>query len=434
MSDAFTTTLASSIEPEPTWWATVESDLRAPFPWFGGKSRVASLVWDRFGEVVNYVEPFAGSLAVLFSRPHAPKIETVNDLDGHLANFWRSIQHNPQAVADAADYPVNELEIHARHRYLSRKVKRILAARLLEDPLYHNATIAGWWVWGLCAWIGSGWCQGEEHKKMPRDGGRGAVGVHAQGMRLPMLGAGSGWDGEPQAHHGKGVHGLAMRGGQLPKLTSNDGIHAASMRVSGQLPDLGARAEGIVGGRSVHGGSMRAPGQLPYLGGSAIVGQGTHSLTARSRLYEVFAALANRLRYVRVTCGDFERILSDAVTWRHGTTGVFLDPPYPADAGSTGGLYTSTSEERAVFDRAFAYCLKNGHDKRLRIALCYYDGTKVGTDDVSKKLESEGWSVVAWKAGGGYAGQGTKGGMNATRERVAFSPGCLSAQQLALFG
>src|SRR5689334_19180994 len=43
--------------------------LKAPFPWFGGKSRVASLVWERFGEVRNYVEPFAGSLAVLLGRP-----------------------------------------------------------------------------------------------------------------------------------------------------------------------------------------------------------------------------------------------------------------------------------------------------------------------------------------------------------------------------
>jgi hypothetical protein len=32
----------------------------APFPWFGGKSRAADLVWERFGDVPNYVEPFAG--------------------------------------------------------------------------------------------------------------------------------------------------------------------------------------------------------------------------------------------------------------------------------------------------------------------------------------------------------------------------------------
>jgi hypothetical protein len=35
--------------------------LSAPFPWFGGKSRVADLVWSRFGaDVPNYVEPFFG--------------------------------------------------------------------------------------------------------------------------------------------------------------------------------------------------------------------------------------------------------------------------------------------------------------------------------------------------------------------------------------
>lgn len=39
--------------------------LRAPFPWFGGKSRAAPLIWEALGDVRNYVEPFAGSLAVL---------------------------------------------------------------------------------------------------------------------------------------------------------------------------------------------------------------------------------------------------------------------------------------------------------------------------------------------------------------------------------
>ena len=63
-------------QPPPKWWSTVERDLKTPFPWFGGKSRAASLIWDRFGSPANYVEPFAGSLAVLLSRPDAPTIET----------------------------------------------------------------------------------------------------------------------------------------------------------------------------------------------------------------------------------------------------------------------------------------------------------------------------------------------------------------------
>jgi hypothetical protein len=65
--------------------------LAAPFPWFGGKRRVAGDVWARFGDVDNYVEPFAGSLAMLLGRPagHRGRIETVNDLDGFVSNRRR---------------------------------------------------------------------------------------------------------------------------------------------------------------------------------------------------------------------------------------------------------------------------------------------------------------------------------------------------------
>ncbi len=42
---------------------------KAPFPWFGGKSRAVHVIWPRFGQVRNYVEPFFGSGAILFNRP-----------------------------------------------------------------------------------------------------------------------------------------------------------------------------------------------------------------------------------------------------------------------------------------------------------------------------------------------------------------------------
>ena len=59
--------------------------LKSPFPWFGGKSRASAEIWNRFGDVPNYVGPFAGSLAVLLNRPHAPHTETVNDSNGMTA-------------------------------------------------------------------------------------------------------------------------------------------------------------------------------------------------------------------------------------------------------------------------------------------------------------------------------------------------------------
>ena len=75
--------------------------LKAPFPYFGGKRVVAPEVWRRFGDTPNYIEPFFGSGAVLLGRPpfEGNRIETVNDLDGHLANFWRALQADPDAVA-----------------------------------------------------------------------------------------------------------------------------------------------------------------------------------------------------------------------------------------------------------------------------------------------------------------------------------------------
>lgn len=133
--------------------------IQAPFIYFGGKSRIASAVWERFGDVPNYVEPFAGSLAVLLGRPHVPRTEIVNDLDGMIANFWRAVQHAPGEVAEYADNPVNENDLHARHAWLVER-REALTTRLEGDPDFYDAKVAGWWVWGINCWIGSGWCSG----------------------------------------------------------------------------------------------------------------------------------------------------------------------------------------------------------------------------------------------------------------------------------
>lgn len=117
------------------------------------------MVWDRFGDVPNYVEPFAGSLAVLLNRPHAPIQETVNDIDGFLCNFWRALAADPDQVAYFAQWPVCENDLHARHLWLVNR-REELTDRLCADPDFFDAKIAGWWVWGCGLWIGDGWCTG----------------------------------------------------------------------------------------------------------------------------------------------------------------------------------------------------------------------------------------------------------------------------------
>lgn len=130
--------------------------IKAPFPYCGGKTRVSSLVWERLGNPTNYVEPFAGSMAVLLNRPTKGNYETVNDRDGLLVNAWRSIKFDPKETAKWAYWPSSEADLHARHKWLLEK-KVDLIDRITTDPWYIDPQIAGIWLWGLSNWIGTGW-------------------------------------------------------------------------------------------------------------------------------------------------------------------------------------------------------------------------------------------------------------------------------------
>lgn len=160
----------------------------APFPWFGAKSRVADIIWSAFGRVKCYVEPFAGSLGVLLGRPGStwwtqdrPGIETVNDTDAFVCCFWRAVMADADAVTRYVDWPVNEVDLLARHRWLRTRAID-LRERLELDPEYFDAQVAGWWAWGLSSWIGDGWCSstGDTSRKLPRLSGSGC-GVHGLG-------------------------------------------------------------------------------------------------------------------------------------------------------------------------------------------------------------------------------------------------------------
>lgn len=131
--------------------------IKAPFPYFGGKSRIAPTIWKHLGDVNNYVEPFAGSIAVLLANPNKPKIETVNDKDHFISNFWRAVSSDPEGVAKFADYPINQIDLHSRHKWLVSAATDEFKTKMLNDPFYYDLQIAGWWVWGIGASIGNNW-------------------------------------------------------------------------------------------------------------------------------------------------------------------------------------------------------------------------------------------------------------------------------------
>lgn len=144
----------------------MNKQFKSPIPYFGNKAKVASKVWNRFGDVSFFAEPFFGSGAILFNRPNPTGREIINDKDHFVVNFWRALSYDHEEVAALVDYVVSEVDLHARHDWLvTEGLERIKAIE--TDPFHFDALVAAWWAWGRCCWIGRGWCAKayEENKR-----------------------------------------------------------------------------------------------------------------------------------------------------------------------------------------------------------------------------------------------------------------------------
>lgn len=192
-------------------------------------------------------------------------------------------------------------------------------------------------------------------------------------------------------------------------------------------------ASGAGGWQSVNGELVRNNGQgvnrqLPHVGDNDDDGE---LFPRNGGLYAYIRELADFMRGVRVICGDWRRVVTPSVTWAgeqgtaQATCGMFLDPPYTTEAGRDMNVYTHDDGDVAHDVRE--WCIANGRNRNMRIALCGYDNEHVD-------LEALGWSVYEWKAGGGYGEAQNKGrgSANRKRERVWFSPHC-NNDRLTLF-
>jgi hypothetical protein len=406
-------------------------DLRSPYPYFGGKRKVAPIIWKAFGpDIANFIDPFFGSNAVLLCRPGGPgKIETVNDLGRMVANFWRAIKADPWEVACWCDDPVNEAEMHARHRWLvSHLVEGSeFIKKMHEDEGYYDSKIAGYWVWGICAWIGGGWCvipggSGARRGK-PRPNLNSGQGVHSHGKARNLEAA-----SKPHLSSEQGVFkeqipdlAVAARASEVGR-----GVH----RPPEKLPALAVKADGACAGRGIHSEAAvdaYSP-HLPSLGND----RGIHGLSApKGTLLHTFnelsipeappcfgwfLELAMRMKRVRVACGDWKRVLGDSVLGKGKNVGgrrpcaVMLDPPYSDELRDP---YLYSDDDGAVSQRVREWALEHGDDPDLRIALCGYAG---------EHTMPASWTEYQWTGARGYAGKTNK---NREQERIWFSKSCL---------
>jgi hypothetical protein len=351
--------------------------------YFGGKSRIAATVWKRLGskKIENYVEPFAGSAAVLLARPRPfSGIETINDIDGLLANFWRSVQAEPETVARYADWPVFEVDLHARHAWLVGR-KKSMQSRLEGDPEWYDPRAAGWWCWGLCCKLGGGWCEGSGPWEV----------VDGELVKIDRK----------EKKEGKRTRAGINRDFSITYQTgvARPKIKRPRIGISRSIPAITAAERHIAGG--VSKSEIRATDVNP-------------------NIVQWMRALCNRLVNVRVCTGDWSRVCTPAVTTGLGLTGIFLDPPYGEAAERCETVYAN--EDLQVATAVREWCLENGNNPNLRIVLAGYQGEH-------EALEKKGWDVINWKAQGGYANQ-SDDNQNRHRERLWCSPKCQEDENL----
>lgn len=143
------------------------TELKSGLVYFGGKSLISKSIWDKIGYVENYVEPFCGSAAILLANPNPAKIETINDKDCLITNFWRAIKSNPELTASFANNPPNEIELHAKQKYITEFVDDLFISKIESDVDFCDYKIAGFWAWGLCTSIGNNWMHKKGLSAMP---------------------------------------------------------------------------------------------------------------------------------------------------------------------------------------------------------------------------------------------------------------------------
>lgn len=142
------------------------------FGWYGGKFSHLDWLLPLLPQTNHFCEPFAGSAAVLLNREPSP-IETYNDLDGEVVNFFRVLRELKDQLIEAIGLTpfsreefekaisapsstLSELERARRFYIRARQVRTGLAQRASSGRWAHclltsRAGMAG----AVSRWLGS---------------------------------------------------------------------------------------------------------------------------------------------------------------------------------------------------------------------------------------------------------------------------------------
>ena len=124
---------------------------RIAFGWYGGKFNHLDWLLPLLPAAHHYCEPFGGSGAVLINRPPSP-VETYNDLDGDVVNFFRVLrEQKDQFVSMIALTPFSREEYflalsnqQGHNSPIERALGFFIRARQARTGLAQPATLGRW--------------------------------------------------------------------------------------------------------------------------------------------------------------------------------------------------------------------------------------------------------------------------------------------------
>lgn len=124
---------------------------RIVFGWYGGKFSHLKWLLPLLPECHHYCEPFAGSAAVLINR-NPSNVETYNDIDGEVVNFFRILRDQGQDLIRAISLtPFSREEYHKAIYHsvediddVERARRFYIKARQTRTGLAQTASLGRW--------------------------------------------------------------------------------------------------------------------------------------------------------------------------------------------------------------------------------------------------------------------------------------------------
>jgi len=121
------------------------------FGWYGGKFSHLSWLLPLLPICHHYCEPFGGSAAVLLNRGPS-KVETYNDIDGEIVNFFRVLRDSKDALIEAIgltpfsreEYYLAISDSGSNASPLERARRFFIRARQSRTGLAQTASIGRW--------------------------------------------------------------------------------------------------------------------------------------------------------------------------------------------------------------------------------------------------------------------------------------------------